>query len=193
MSAGHVLSIVACVVLAGLVLRAFRVTLREEGWLPKELATAKLLFSEQLFKGTADIPIVARVDRAYLVRGQLRIVELKTRRSAKVYETDVIELSAQRAVVHASTGMDVGSRAHVVIDHPYTERRIVRSVDLLAENQVIELLQRRRAILVGAILPKETTRKNRCVRCEYRSECKGVAGAKVYPLVWSSTIGNERL
>ena len=186
MSSGHILFIVACVVLAGLAIRAFRVALREDNWLPKELATAKLMFSEQLFKGSAAMPIVARVDRAYLVRGQLRLVELKTRRSTKVYETDVIELSAQRAAVQASTGMDVGDRAYVVIENLHMERRVVRSVDLLAEEQVIELLQRRRAILAGAIRPKETTQKSHCVRCEYRSECKGEAGARIYPLVSSS-------
>lgn len=185
MSAVHVLSIVACVMLAGLVIRAFGVAQREERWLPKELAIGKLMFSEQLFKGSAAMPIVARVDRAYLVRDQLQLVELKTRRSIKVYETDVIELSAQRAAVQASTGMVVGNRAYVVIEHPFTERRTVRSVDLLAEDQVVELLQRRRAILAGTVHPKETTQKSRCVRCEYRNECKGEAGARVYPLVRS--------
>jgi CRISPR-associated exonuclease Cas4 len=185
-STGYILSIVACVVFAGLVIRACCVALREDSWLPKELATAKLLFSEQLFKGPSATPVVARVDRAYLVRGQLRLVELKTRRSSKVYQTDVIELSAQRMAVQASTGMAVGSMAHVVIENPYTGRRIVRSVDLLSEDQVVDLLQRRRAILAGSIRPKETTLKNRCARCEYRSECKGEAGARVYPMVRSS-------
>lgn len=185
MSVVHLLSIVACVVLAGLTVRAFRVVLREEKWLPKELTIAKLMFSEQMFKGSAALPIVARVDRAYLVRGMLRLVELKTRRSTKVYETDVIELSAQRAAVQASTGMDVGNLAYVVIENPYTERRIVRSVDLLAEEQVLELLQRRHAILAGTIHPVETTERGRCVHCEYRSECKGESGARVYPLVRS--------
>jgi CRISPR-associated exonuclease Cas4 len=186
MSAAVLLSIVACFLLAGLAIRAFRVALREEKWLPKGLTTAKLMFSEQLFKGPANMPIVARVDRAYLVGGQLQLVELKARRSTRVYETDVIELSAQRMAVQASTGMVVDDRAFVVIENPNTERRNVRSVDLLAEEQVVELLQRRRAILAGAIRPKETTQKIRCVRCEYRSECKGEAGARVYPLVRSS-------
>lgn len=186
MSVVHVIFTVAFVVLAGLTIRAFRVGLREEKWLPKELATAKLMFSEQLFKGSSGMPIVARVDRAYLVRGQLRLVELKTRRSTRVYETDVIELSAQRAAIRASIGMDVGNLAYVVIESAYTERRTVRSVDLLAEAQVLELLQRRRAILAGAIHPTETAQSGRCVRCEYRNECKGEAGARVYPLVRSS-------
>jgi len=186
MSVVHVIATVAIVVLAGLTFRAFRVALREEKWLPKELAIAKLMFSEQLFKGSSGMPIVARVDRAYFLRGQLRLVELKTRRSTKVFETDVIELSAQRAAIRASTGMDVDTVAYVVIENPYTKRRTVRSVALLAEEQVLELLQRRRAILAGVIHPTETTQSGRCVRCEYRNECKGEVGARVFPLVRSS-------
>jgi len=167
------LLILACVIIAAVTVRAYRVVLREDAWLPKELSTAKLVYSEQLFTGSAEMPIVARVDRVYQSGGLLHLVELKTRRRATVYEADVIELSAQRAAVQASTGIGVGLRAFVVIENPANGRRQVRAVRLLEEDQVAALMTRRRMIIGGLLLPQETDLQARCASCEYRRECKG--------------------
>lgn len=183
MSADLAFFILACVAFVAMTVRAYRVILREETWLPKELSTAELVFSEQLFTGPAEMPIVARIDRVYQSGGLLYLVELKTRRRATVYETDVIELSAQRVAVQASTGTSVGLKAFVVIENPVSGRRQVRVVRLLAEDQVAALMKRRRMIIDGLLLPDETEVQARCGACEYRRECKGEAGAKVYPLV----------
>jgi MoaA/NifB/PqqE/SkfB family radical SAM enzyme len=137
------------------------------------------MFSEQVFTGPAHSPIVARVDRVYAFKRQLHLVELKVRRNRRVHEADVIELSAQRVAVVASTGMDVSLKGFVVIEHPESHRRTVRMASLLSDEQVAELVGRRRAILDGIERPKETCAKMRCTRCEYRGECMGVAGFKV--------------
>jgi hypothetical protein len=42
---------------------------------------------------------VAKIDRAYRVGGELKLVELKTRARDLVYMSDIIELSVQRIVV----------------------------------------------------------------------------------------------
>jgi CRISPR-associated exonuclease Cas4 len=193
MNASLGLAILACLAFAGWVVRAYRAIMREEKWLPKELSGAKLVYSEQLFSGPAEMPIVARVDRVYLRDGLLHLVELKTRRRIAVYETDVIELSAQRVAVQASTGIDVGLSAFVVIEHPDTGRRHVRVVALLTEDRVAALLERRRAIIAGVLRPKETDIPGRCATCEYRGECKGESGAKVFPLVRIPANGAAKL
>jgi len=193
MNASLGLAILACLIFAGWVVRAYRAIVREEKWLPKVLSGAKLVYSEQLFSGPAEMPIVARVDRVYQRDGLLHLVELKTRRSTTVYETDVIELSAQRVAVQASTGIDVGLGAFVVIEHPVTGRRHVRAVALLTEDQVALLMERRRAIIAGLLRPLETDIPGRCANCEYRSECKGEFGAKVFPLVKIPANGAAKL
>jgi CRISPR-associated exonuclease Cas4 len=166
-----------------LIVRACRVAWREERWLPAEIAAGKLMFSEQVFTGPAYMPVVARVDRVYMAGAQLHLVELKVRRGVRVHETDVIELSAQRVAVQASTGMDVSLKGFVMIEHPDSHRRVVRKANLLTEEQVAWLIARRRAILDGTEQPAEADAKGRCTRCEYRRECKGKAGFKVYPFV----------
>ncbi|GJI98162.1 hypothetical protein RugamoR57_48800 [Duganella caerulea] len=185
--------IVACVstfvvliVFCAVVLRIYRAMLREEQWLPKEFVTAKLMFSEQMFSGPSHAPVVARVDRAYWAEDQLHLVELKRRGHAKIYATDVIELSAQRLAVHAATGMHVSIVGVVVVEHPVTGRRTAMRVKLLAEDRVINLMRRRDAILAGVERPEETCLRARCIACEYRNECKGESGAKVYPLIRST-------
>jgi CRISPR-associated exonuclease Cas4 len=172
-----------------LIVRECRVARREERWLPAEIAARKLVFSEQVFTGPGHMPVVARVDRVYMAGAQLHLVELKVRRDVRVHETDVIELSAQRAAVQASTGMDVSLKGFVMIEHPDSHRRVVRTADLLTEEHVAWLIARRRAILDGIELPIEAKSKGRCARCEYRSECKGKAGFKVYPFVRPSSRG----
>ncbi|HEX8605239.1 MAG TPA: PD-(D/E)XK nuclease family protein [Pseudoduganella sp.] len=172
-----------------LIVRACRVARREERWLPAEIAAGKLMFSEQVFTGPGYMPVVARVDRIYMARAQLHLLELKVRRDVRVHETDVIELSAQRAAVQASTGMDVSLKGFVIIEHPDSHRRAVRKADLLTEEQVAWLIARRRAILDGIEQPIKANSKGRCARCEYRSECKGKAGFKVYAFVRPSSGG----
>lgn len=185
MIASLVLAVVACGAFLFLVMRAARSIVREHDWLPAELQGGELLFSERLFFGRAPIFLVARIDRAYLVKGQLYLVELKKRMSSKVFETDVIELSAQRAAVQASTAYQVSRTGIVVIENAATGRRTVRKVELLDDDWVAELLRRRQAVLDGHAYPRETKTEGRCAACEYRSECKGQAGARVYPLIRS--------
>jgi CRISPR/Cas system-associated exonuclease Cas4 (RecB family) len=176
-----------------LIVRARRVVRREERWLPAEIAAGKLMFSEQVFTGPGYMPVVARVDRVYRARAQLHLVELKVRRDVRVHETDVIELSVQRVAVQAATGTDVSLKSFVMIEHPDSHRRAVRAADLLTEEHVAWLIARRRAILDGIEQPIEAKSKGRCARCEYRSECKGKAGFKIYPFVRPSSGGLDRV
>ena len=80
--------------------------------LPRELRKARLLFAERLFTATGQVTISARVDRAYRVAsGAIVLLELKTRDIDRLYWSDVIELSAQRAAVELQTGEMVADHA----------------------------------------------------------------------------------
>lgn len=192
MTAGLILVLLVGGLYVLLMARATRSILREQDWLPVELMGGELLFSERLFLGPGPFPIVARVDRAYLLNGQLHLVELKRRMSSMVFRTDVIELSAQRAAIQASTAFKVSRTGIVVIQNAATGRRIVRKVELIEVDQVERLLRRRQAILDGREHPRETDMAERCAACEYHGECKGQAGARIYPLVRKSSIHAQR-
>ena len=103
-------------------------------WLPPELQTAKLAYAERLFRTDGPIRISARVDRVYRDRaGRLTLVELKTRGRDAVYASDVIELSAQRAAVIATTGETVSAHAYVLVRGTGGQGGRTHRVDLLTE------------------------------------------------------------
>lgn len=183
MSVGYGIAVVGGGIFIALVGRVLFALVRDQAWLPPEFSAARLLYSERQFLAREPFPIVVRIDRGYLVDGQLHLVELKTRSVAEVFESDVIELSAQRLAILASTGMDVSMRGLVVIEDSSRRRRLVRRVQLMDEEEVARIASRRRAILDGRERPRETQCASRCIACEYRSECKGEAGARVHPLV----------
>ena len=166
------------------VMRVWRTVCAEHGWLPRHLARGRLLYSEHQFRSEFPLPLVARVDRAYLVRGVLHLLELKTRKRAVVYRTDVIELSVQRMAVTGATANKVSLEATVLIENPETRRRNVRTVKLLTAGQVAKLFHRRAAILAAHEPPREARSSKQCMHCEYRRECKGEATARVVPVVF---------
>ena len=155
---------------------------RETEGVPTYLANGLLRYSERRFTGPMHLPIVARVDRAYEVRDQLHLVEFKTRRHARVYESDIIELSAQRVAVAFSTGEEVSLKGTVLTEDRNSGRRVAHSVTLYSEERIAQLMHRRRSILNGSAAPTDTTVRGRCTRCEYRDECKGIRGARIIPL-----------
>lgn len=84
-------------------------------WLPADMHTAKLLWSEKLFRCRRPVPIVVRIDRAYRGRdGELTLIEFKRRAACRVHLSDVVELSVQRYVLQRA-GHRVSGRAHVVV------------------------------------------------------------------------------
>jgi hypothetical protein len=63
--------------------------------LPRELRHAQLAFAEKTFRTSQPIGLIARADRGYRLKGQVHLIEFKTRTFATAYSADVIELSAQ--------------------------------------------------------------------------------------------------
>lgn len=141
-------------------------------WLPRELRHAQLAFAEKRFRTSQPIGLIARADRGYRLKGQLHLVEFKTRTFPGAYSSDVIELSAQRLAIEASTREQVSEIGYVLAQDPLTKRRWVNKVRLLPRADVIAVARRREAILMGRVIPRYTSSTGLCMHCAYRVECK---------------------
>jgi CRISPR-associated exonuclease Cas4 len=101
------------------------------------LAARNLAFAERTFAIQRPIELTARVDRVYDDGHVLKLLELKTRTTTKVYLSDVFELSAQRLAVRSNTGREVSDQGYVLLLHPVTRRETLHRVDLLPESSVL--------------------------------------------------------
>lgn len=155
-----------------------RLLMRERRWLPVELRRARLVFAEHLFE-PGNLALVAKVDRAYEVDGDIRLLELKTRPRHRVYASDVIELSAQRTALEAATRRQVSLRGYVLTQTPSGER-LVHRVILLSSTTVMQLIARRAQLIDGLVEPRYATNARLCASCSYRLECeKGRAALSI--------------
>lgn len=167
-----ILSLAALVVLL-LARRLAGAAVTERSSRPKKLASAELAYMEQMFRISHPIRLAAKLDRAYRLRGgSLVLVELKTRGRDRPYETDIIQLSAQRLAIEVQTGQTVEPYAFVSVLSP-TGWRALRHhrVALLDEDEVVELHRRRAAILAAEVAPRYARSSKACDRCTFRSQC----------------------
>ncbi|MFT4192105.1 MAG: PD-(D/E)XK nuclease family protein [Comamonas sp.] len=140
---------------------------------PRALAKAELVYMEKLFRIQAPIRLVAKVDRVYrLPGGSLVLVELKTRRQDRPYQSDIIQLSAQRLAIEGQTGEVVEPYAFVSIPRP-GRRSEVQShrVLLLDAEAVVRLYERREAIRAGELTPAYAVSERACQGCALKARC----------------------
>lgn len=140
---------------------------------PRELASAKLVYMEKLFRIREPIRLIAKVDRVYrLPGGSLVLVELKTRWRDRAYPSDVIQLSAQKIVIERQTGEVVEPFAFVSVLRPTSPRRWKSyRVRLLAEGQLVALAQRRTQIVSLQVDPAYASSARACTGCAFRAKC----------------------
>lgn len=134
---------------------------------------ARLLYAEQLFRSTAKPVITARIDRAYRVAsGEIVLLEFKTRDRNRVYPSDVIELSAQRAAVALQAQEIVADHAYVAIQRSDGSMQGVRRVRMMAISEMNELAARREEILSGRLAPGYADSIDVCRRCAFAEGCE---------------------
>jgi hypothetical protein len=136
-----------------------------------DLAARNLAFAERTFAIQRPIELTARVDRVYDDGHVLKLLELKTRTTTKVYLSDVFELSAQRLAVRSNTGREVSDQGYVLLLHPVTRRESLHRVDLLPESSVLGLAHRRQQLMAGLAEPARPQNAAVCKQCEYAAEC----------------------
>ncbi|HYE70921.1 MAG TPA: PD-(D/E)XK nuclease family protein [Aquabacterium sp.] len=143
----------------------------DDDWLPAELRGAELQWSERLFRLEGQVPISARIDRAYRSSGGgLVLVEFKRRALRRVHLSDVVELSAQRYVL-AHAGYAVSRRAYVVVVLPDGARTSAFPVDLEDAAQVELRAARLKALIELRSAPRGAHHAALCAGCGYRGAC----------------------
>lgn len=105
---------------------------------PARLRDAQLVFVEKQFRSSGRWPVVARVDRVYrMPSGIFVLVELKTRASPMVTQSDVIQLSAQRIALEDAVGGTVSDEAYVLVPRRRQSHSLVPlDVKLLPRQEV---------------------------------------------------------
>lgn len=157
-----------------------------ESGLPLELRRAELAFAELQFRTVGPMTLHAKVDRAYRRRdGVFVLLELKTRTHAKVYLSDVIELSAQRVALATERCVPVAEHGYVLIQGPDGRQLGCRRVKLLSDREVLELAWRRLRLLTGEIAPRANGAPHLCHGCAQRERCTAGPG-RGRPLVRQS-------
>lgn len=142
----------------------------ERAMMPAELATARLVMSEKEMRINRPARFVARVDQVFQTKaGQLVLLESKRRKSSRVFDSDVIELSVQSVVL--------SRRGYRIAPHGYV-RTVVRGrpsyhrVRLYSEDVVLMLRERYLDLLGGAVVPEGPRSIAMCRGCAHASRCE---------------------
>lgn len=144
----------------------------DERGLPASLRGARLVHAEETFRSVVR-RLVARLDRAYEVAGELVLVEFKTRRADVAYMADVIELSVQRVALQDERQVRVSKTAWVITQNSDTGKRVPHRVTLLSTEEVEALRHRYLAVQAGAgRAPALARSTNQCLHCAHRSACE---------------------
>jgi hypothetical protein len=143
----------------------------DERGLPRELVGAEIAYAEHTFR-SARHRLVAKIDRAYRVGGELKLMELKTRARDLVYMSDVLELSVQRIAVQDETGEPVCPDAWVIVQNSNTARRRPHSVELFGREEISVMAQRFRELSAGRVdAPCPAKSPAQCRHCAHRQRC----------------------
>lgn len=163
--------------------RRHRARVAERRDRPAGLRDAELICVESQFRSKSRWPIVARVDRAYrLPSGLVVLVELKTRSTAAVRASDVIQLSAQRVAVEDELRVQVSDEAFVVFPGRHSAPPTARAVRLMSREQVEAIGARRRRLIDGLARPRWPESEHVCHGCGQRAACSA-AGERVADMV----------
>ena len=146
---------------------------------PADLRDADLICVESQFRSKSRWPIVARVDRAYrLPTGLVVLVELKTRSTAAVRASDVIQISAQRVAVEDELRVQVSDEAFVIFPGRHSAPPTARAVRLMSREQVEAIAARRRRLIDGLDRPRWPDSEHVCHGCGQLAAC-GAAGERL--------------
>lgn len=146
--------------------------------MPSELATADLLHSEkQLYATLGGSSIPVRPDQVYrTLNREVVPVDTKTRRMAKIFEADIIELSVQSLALaesHVHAGRGAVARHGYIRFKDREGRRAPKYVRaaLWGRERLEALYLRYLGIVDGTIAPVPQSNPRACAGCAYRSRC----------------------
>lgn len=112
--------------------------------------------------------LVSKPDAVFKHNGQAIIGETKTRKTFKVYQSDVIQMSVAKVVVEEN-GTAVSDVGFVKIATPTGTRWIDKQ--LMSRDEVLALKNRYDLIKAGQIVPGKCSNKMVCHHCEFFEVC----------------------
>jgi CRISPR-associated exonuclease Cas4 len=117
--------------------------------------------------------MIARLDRAYEIDGELVLVEFRTRWSRAVYPSDVVELSVQRVALQDERRVRVSTTAWVMIEEGPRRERSAHRVQLLDSEEVDALRSRFLGIAGGTVRDARGAKSaQQCLHCGHLSVCE---------------------
>ena len=155
--------------------KVMEIRLQEESWLPARLQEATLKYSEKKFFDGGLYPLVAQVDRAYqTLDGDIILVDFKRRTAKQAFESDMVEISAQRVTLMANGVTPVSRLAYVVVIDPSTDVKTPIPIQLEDEDKIRDRQRQLIAIWDGTLMPSSTHTAGICRRCGHASYCNKV-------------------
>lgn len=145
----------------------------ERSSMPAELASARLVVSEQTFRRRGRRPFFAKIDQGFkTVDGRLVLVETKNHHQVTV--SDLIQLSAQ-AIAIAS---EVGSKYGRIADYGFIRLQALNgppayhAYKLYPEHVLDQLVDRYHLLKEQRVSPLARPIQSRCARCVFRRQCQ---------------------
>ena len=163
MSGVIVLAVLAAAALAVLYVRASQA-------LPASLRGAALHLNERNLQLAEPIALSGRPDQVWLSRdGALVVTDTKTRRTPRVYDSDIVQLSAYAYMLRRLEDRPVHPVAYVRTPATLGSRFV--PVDLLPDEAIEALHARYHAVAGGRTDPRCNAGEALCGHCGHRPRC----------------------
>jgi len=149
---------------------------RERACMPADLSSAELVASEMFLCSRGAYPFHGKTDQVFLTQGrQLIPTETKTRSSARVHASDVIQLSVQARLLRdaprqVTRGATVASYGYVRFPNAKGGPRYAR-VQLIEDAALDALHVRYGQLHSGSATPKPAARPGLCRGCLQAPQC----------------------
>lgn len=143
----------------------------ERAAMPPEIASARLVLSEEVLYRKGGRPFAAKTDQGFLTQeGWLVFVETKTRR--RMSASDLVQISAQAVAADSrrERGYRVANWGYIRLA-PEGSRPYYQRVDLLPAERIDQLWDRWQALKLRRAAPLYRPHISRCRTCLQRGSC----------------------
>lgn len=141
-----------------------------QDWLPPDLAAGRVVLVEKNLYTNSPYCLAGRPDQVYRLQDGSHVpVELKNHTAARVYDTDVAQLSLQAWMLRRN-GMKTAPHGYVALQTPQARARRAIRVQLHDDAFCESLIARYLAIIEGRRAPQKS-RGPKCKTCGHFSIC----------------------
>ena len=138
--------------------------------LPAPLRGATLHLNEKPLSITEPVSLRGRPDQVWRTRDNtLVITDTKTRKSARVFPADRLQLSAYALLLEETQDLPLHHVAFIRV--PATLGSVFRPIDLLPREAVLRAVDRHHALLSAQTPPRTNASEALCRHCGHREIC----------------------